>query len=183
MPPQPPQPHQPPPTPRLPHPSRLPLSLRPFRPAADITLLRSWVTTPAELMTWVGPAFSWPLDDGQLSSYAAEPGRRTWTALSPDGQPVGHASLAGIRLGRILIAPAARGRGLGTAMVSLVVERAFGEPDGVPELGLGVWAHNTAALRVYERLGFRTERVDEDVVEVDGVRWSAHEMRLARSER
>lgn len=169
--------------PQPPQPSGLPLSplsLRPFRPATDTALLRSWATTPAELMTWAGPAFSWPLDDGQLTAYAAEPGRLTWTALSRDGQPVGHASLAGTRLGRILIAPTARGRGLGTAMVSLVVERAFGEPDGVPELGLGVWAHNTAALRVYERLGFRTERVDEDVVEVDGVRWSAHEMRLAR---
>ncbi|MER5868540.1 GNAT family protein [Streptomyces sp. NPDC002044] len=95
----------------------------------------------------------------------------------PDGQPVGHASLAGTRLGRVLIDPGARGRGLGAAMASLVVERAFGEL-GVPELGLGVWSHNTAALRVHERLGFHTVRVDEDVVEVDGVRWSAHEMRL-----
>ncbi|MFD3680947.1 GNAT family N-acetyltransferase [Streptomyces sp. NPDC058613] len=129
----------------------------------------------------------WSLDDGQLSAYAAEPGRHTWTALSPEGRPVGHASPAGTRLGRVLIAPGARGRELGAAMVSLVVERAFGEL-GVPELGLGVWAHNTAALRVYERLGFRTVQVDEDVVdeevvkvdvvEADGVRWSAHEMRL-----
>ncbi|MCY0947912.1 hypothetical protein OTB23_43140, partial [Streptomyces sp. H34-AA3] len=82
----------------------------------------------------------WPLDDGQLSAYAAEPGRHTWTALSPEGRPVGHASPAGTRLGRVLIAPGARGRELGAAMVSLVVERVFGEL-GVPELGLGVWAH------------------------------------------
>lgn len=71
-------------------------------------------------------------------------------------------------------------------MVS-VVERAFGALR-VPEPGLGVWAHHTAALRLYERLGFRTEHVEEDVVEVDvvevdGARRSAHEIRLAPAER
>ncbi|MET9320435.1 GNAT family protein [Streptomyces sp. NPDC003038] len=157
-----------------------PLSLRPFRPADDAPLLREWVTTPADVITWGGSAFSWPLDDEQLAAYAAEPGRHIWTALSPDERPVGHVSLRGTRLGRVLIAPEARGRGLGGALVSLVVERAFGEL-GLREIDLVVWAHNTAALRVYEKLGFRTEQVLEDV-EVDGAPWSALQMRLVSPE-
>ncbi|MFC9296623.1 GNAT family N-acetyltransferase [Streptomyces sp. NPDC057011] len=158
------------------------LSLRPFHPAPDAPLLRTWVTTPAELMTWAGPAFTWPLDDAQLTAYAAEPGRRTWTAVTPAGDPVGHASLAGTRLGRILIAPEARGRGLGETLVSLAVSHAFGELR-LPELGLGVWAHNTTAIRLYEKLGFRTEQVLEDVEKIDGVPWTAHQMRLTAPDR
>ncbi|MFJ4779483.1 GNAT family N-acetyltransferase [Streptomyces sp. NPDC088762] len=155
------------------------ISLRPFRPALDAPSLRTWVTSRAELMTWAGPSFSWPLDDAQLTAYAAEPGRHTWTAVTPTGDPVGHVSLAGTRLGRVLIAPQARGRGRGEALVSLAVSRAFDEL-GLPEITLGVWAHNAAAIRIYEKLGFRTQQVIKDVEEVDGVRWTAHQMRLAR---
>ncbi|MFD7263748.1 GNAT family N-acetyltransferase [Streptomyces sp. NPDC059874] len=162
-----------------------PLSLIPYRPATDAPLLRSWVTTPAELMTWAGPSFSWPLDDAQLAAYAAEPGRRIWTAVSPGdpgdhavGHAVGHVSVAGTRLGRVLIAPEARAHGLGRALVSRAVELCFGEL-ALPEITLGVWSHNTAAIRIYEKLGFRTERVIENVEEVDGTPWTAHQMRLA----
>ncbi|MFD7558405.1 MULTISPECIES: GNAT family N-acetyltransferase [unclassified Streptomyces] len=158
-------------------PTQPPLSLIPYRPATDGPLLRTWVTTRAELMTWAGPSFSWPLDEAQLAAYAAEPGRRTWTALSPTGEPVGHVSLSGTRLGRVLIAPGARAHGLGTALVSRAVELCFDELD-LPEITLGVWAHNTAALRIYERLGFRTQQVIEDVERVDGTPWSAVQMRL-----
>ncbi|MGW9374387.1 GNAT family N-acetyltransferase [Streptomyces xanthophaeus] len=73
--------------------------------------------------------------------------------------------------------PQARGQGLGALLVSLAVERGFGEL-ALTEISLGVWAHNTAALHIYEKLGFRTERVIEDVEEVDGALWSAHQMTL-----
>ncbi|MFD9411355.1 GNAT family N-acetyltransferase [Streptomyces sp. NPDC059989] len=160
-----------------PIPPPTPLSLRPFHPTHDAPLLRTWVTSHAELMTWAGPSFSWPLDEAQLTAYAAEPGRHTWTAVTPAGDPVGHASIAGTRLGRVLIAPEARGRGLGETLVSLTVSRAFGELN-LPQLGLGVWAHNTAAIRLYEKLGFRTHDTLKDVEEVDGVPWTAHQMKL-----
>ncbi|MET9885191.1 GNAT family N-acetyltransferase [Streptomyces sp. NPDC006430] len=155
-----------------------PLSLRPFRPADDAPALHRWITTRAELVTWAGPAFTWPLDDSQLTAYATEPGRHTWTAVSADGHPLGHVSVRGTRLGRVLIDPRARGRGLGEALLTLAVDRAFGEL-GLPSLDLGVYTHNTAAVRLYEKLGFRTEEVLEDVEEVDGIRWSAFQMRRA----
>ncbi|MGW0367116.1 GNAT family N-acetyltransferase [Streptomyces sp. NPDC002990] len=91
-------------------------------------------------------------------------------------------SLRGTRLGQVLIAPEARGRGLGGALVPLVVERAFGGL-GLRETDLCVRAHNTAAVRTYQRLGFRTEQVVKDVEEVDGALRSALEMRLIRPDR
>ncbi|MFE6846999.1 GNAT family N-acetyltransferase [Streptomyces sp. NPDC057686] len=159
-----------------------PLSLRPFRPADDAPALRRWITTRAELVTWAGPSFTWPLDDAQLTAYAAEPDRHTWTAAAPDGRPLGHISVRGTRLGRVLIAPEARGRGLGETLLTLAVARAFDEL-GLPSLDLGVYTHNTAAVRLYEKLGFRTEQVLQDVEEVDGVRWSALQMRLTAPDR
>ncbi|MGW2275063.1 GNAT family N-acetyltransferase [Streptomyces yangpuensis] len=98
------------------------------------------------------------------------------------GTPLGHVSLADGRLGRVLIAPGARGRGLGERLVSLAVSVGFDEL-ALPEIHLGVWTHNTAALRVYEKLGFRTTATLEAVEVVDGVPWSVHRMRLAASDR
>ncbi|MBP0935019.1 GNAT family protein [Streptomyces goshikiensis] len=168
----------------LPLPLPLPLTLRPYRPATDAAFLLDWITGPTELLTWSGPAFSWPLDEAQLTAYAAEPGRHTWTAVAPGtGRPVGHISLRrhqdapGARVGRVLLAPDARGQGLGEALLTLAVERAFGEL-GLPELDLGVYAHNTPAVRLYEKAGFRTHRVIRDVEQVDGVWWTALQMRL-----
>ncbi|MFC9587927.1 GNAT family N-acetyltransferase [Streptomyces yangpuensis] len=191
-----------------------PLALRPFRPSTDAPVLRSWIPDPTALMTWAGPNFTWPLDDAQLAAYAAEPGRRAWTAVSPNattdatrtgatlgtpvgttdgtadgpslgpslGTPLGHVSLADGRLGRVLIAPGARGRGLGELLVSLAVSVGFDEL-ALPEIRLGVWTHNTAALRIYEKLGFRTTATLEAVEVVDGVPWSVHRMRLTASDR
>ncbi|MFE2143336.1 GNAT family N-acetyltransferase [Streptomyces sp. NPDC059456] len=159
-----------------------PLTLRPFRPADDAPALRRWITSRAELVTWAGPSFTWPLDDAQLTAYAAEPDRHTWTALSADSAPVGHVSVRGTRLGRVLIAPAARGRGLGETLLTLAVARAFDEL-GLTSLDLGVYTHNTTAVRLYEKLGFRAVQVLEDVEQVDGVHWSALQMRLTAPER
>ncbi|MET9961119.1 GNAT family N-acetyltransferase [Streptomyces sp. NPDC006326] len=156
-----------------------PLALRSFDAPADGPLLRGWISTRAELVTWAGPAFTWPLDDAQLTAYAAEPGRHTWTAHTPGGRALGHVSVRGTRLGRVLIAPEARGRGLGETLLTLAIGRAFGELD-LPELDLGVYTHNTRAVRLYEKLGFRSGQVLPDVEEVDGVRWSALQMRLPR---
>lgn len=159
-----------------------PLALRPFRPA-DSALLTDWISGPTELVTWAGPSFSWPLDEAQLAAYAAEPDRHTFTAVSADSGPVGHISLRrhddapGARLGRVLIAPHSRGQGLGEHLLTLAIDRAFGEL-GLPRLDLGVYAHNTPAVRLYEKLGFRTHQVFKDVEQVDGVWWTALQMQL-----
>lgn len=138
-------------------------------------------------MTWAGPAFTWPLDDSQLAAYAVEPGRRTWTGVGPDGRLVGHASLrldadgASARLGRVLIAPDARGRGYGAALLTQVLTIAFTRLD-LERVELGVFTHNGNAVRLYERLGFRVDQVLPDVERVEGQSWSALQMSLAKAD-
>jgi len=154
----------------------------------DALVLMTWIDGPEELLTWAGPAFSWPLDEDQLAAYAGESmgQRRIWTAVeSGSDEAVGHASLKldavhrSGRLGRVLIAPGARGHGVGTAMLEKVLASAFGALD-LHRVELGVFTHNTSAIRLYERLGFVCDRVLRDVEHVNGRPWSAMQMSLTK---
>jgi RimJ/RimL family protein N-acetyltransferase len=134
---------------------------------------------------WSGRTFTWSLDREQLESYLQNDQRRYWTGLDPvSGNPVGHASLlvdddaAMMRLGCILLDPAARGRGLGRDLISTAVRTGFGITE-LPAMKLGVYAHNVSARGVYEDLGFReTGRVRS--TEVNGQPWHAVEMERPR---
>ena len=53
------------------------------------------------------------------------------------------------------VRPEARKRGLGTALTAAAT--AAGLAGGADWVSLGVWAPNAAAIRIYERLGFRTD--------------------------
>ena len=83
-----------------------------------------------------------------------------------------------MRLGCILLDPAARGRGLGRELISAAVRTGF-EITELPTMKLGVYAHNASARRVYEDLGFQeTGRVSSTLV--DGQPWHAVEMERPR---
>lgn len=157
---------------------------------ADGPLLTAWIDGPADLLMWAGPTFTWPLDPEQLAAYAAESstgGRLTWMGCVPGtGEVIGHASLRldaaqpTARLGRVLVAPEARGRGYGAAMLERVLTTAFADL-GLQRIELGVFAHNTSAVRLYERLGFTPDRLLPDVEQIDGQSWSALQMSLPKS--
>ena len=101
------------------------------------------------------------------------------------GEAVGHASLRldadrpSGRLGRVLVAPGARGRGVGAAMLTQVLTQAFGEL-GLDRVELGVFTHNGTAVRLYERFGFTCDAVLRDVEHINGRGWSAMRMSLHR---
>lgn len=157
---------------------------------ADGRLLAAWIDGPVELWAWSGKNFSWPLDERQLAEYAAEsatPLRQSWMALDPaSDQVVGHASVrvdeagASGRIGRVLVAPEVRGKGVGAAMLARVLSAAFGEL-GLEQVELGVWTDNSSAIRLYEGLGFVCDRVLRDVTQFAGKSWSAMQMSLPRS--
>ncbi|WP_436770809.1 GNAT family N-acetyltransferase [Yinghuangia sp. YIM S09857] len=166
------------------------LHLRTFTPG-DAALLVTWLRSESELTTWAGTAFTWPLTPAKLAAYAAESAdgtRLTWTAVA--GKPVGHASIRledgddpapqrHGRLGRVLIAPHARGEGLGVELLAAVVRTAF---DGLAlgELRLGVYRHNTTALRLYARFGFHLVSTRPPAAGL-GDGWAVCEMVVARS--
>jgi RimJ/RimL family protein N-acetyltransferase len=73
---------------------------------------------------------------------------------------------------RILLGPAGRDRGLGTASVRLLLEYAFTQTD-LFRIGLEVYSFNPRALRVYEKAGFVVEGRRMAAHVFDGVRIDA----------
>jgi RimJ/RimL family protein N-acetyltransferase len=124
-----------------------------------------------------------PADFPQQWLAAYEAGRRDGTreafaALDGDGRFVGLALAFGIdraeaeaELGYI-VAPEARGRGLGTAILRALTDWAFAE-TGVQRLQLFVDVENPASLRVAERSGYVREGVMRSVHVKNGRRIDA----------
>ena len=77
----------------------------------------------------------------------------------------------------LAVAPAHRGRGIGTALLAVAIDTA--RADGMHKLSLSVFAHNDAAIALYRRLGFVEEgRRVKHYRRADGQLWDAVEMGL-----
>ncbi len=161
----------------------------------DIDRLIDWVgSSEAALVQWAGPLFSAPLDRTQLAGHlrnAAREGRRILVALDAAGAPIGHGEFSAIdaaagsaRLSRILVGdPSRRGQGSGRALVNALVRFAADELE-LRRLSLGVYDFNAAAIRCYERVGFRAVpgKLRSGAVTVAGEAWNSQEMVLDLAE-
>lgn len=147
------------------------LTLRPAT-AADWGLIRTWIAKP-EIQTWwgspnaaeaeirialdSGAAIScMVLLDGRPIGYAHAVDAAHWGPSLPDGMPPGTWDLD------VFIAVAEqRGKGLGERTVELLADEVFATTLA-PALSVFVSVRNEAAVRAYERAGFRWVRVLED---------------------
>ncbi|HKY16159.1 MAG TPA: GNAT family N-acetyltransferase [Microthrixaceae bacterium] len=150
-----------------------------------------WFETDEEVATWAGTRFGVPLDRARFEAHvrsSSDPAADHWcyalvssstTALFSYGELTNlDAELRRADLSRLVVAPAQRGRGVGTALILTLVDEAV--RLGMTTIGLRVFAQNRDALRVYERLGFvRTgQHVERTLL---GERWDAVELTLDRS--
>jgi ribosomal protein S18 acetylase RimI-like enzyme len=126
---------------------------------ADGPVLASWFPNPEELRRFAGPGMRWPLDHEQIRRWHTDPAIHAWSAELPEvpGVLQGYVQVVRIapdagRLARVAIAPAARGRGWGRALLAAAVERAAGL--GLTQLTLKVYVDNEPARRLYRSLGF-----------------------------
>lgn len=74
-----------------------------------------------------------------------------------------------------------RGRGLGTEAIELLLRHGF-EDLNLHRIYLHVFGTNTAAIRVYEKCGFRNECVQREAVYVDDRYVDVHMMAILRPE-
>jgi RimJ/RimL family protein N-acetyltransferase len=74
-----------------------------------------------------------------------------------EGRIIGLAGVDGDRVADLgmLVAPEWRGRGVGTRLLSACI--AWARARGAHKVGLQVWPHNEAALRLYGAFGFERE--------------------------
>jgi RimJ/RimL family protein N-acetyltransferase len=149
----------------------------------DIDRLLGWVTSEAEHFLWTASALSFPPAREafqKLMRDSAERGDRLFfKAVERDsGNVIGHLELGAIdlrnrstRIGRVLLAPEARGRGLGEAIMRAGLAKGFDEM-GMHRVDLWVFASNARAIACYERAGFRHDGVIREAFKAGEEYWS-----------
>lgn len=127
------------------------------RRLADVDEIVTWVSDEIENYAFTGSRLSWPLKSDGLVRLEAE-GITPWVLVGPGDfdDPVGHFDLrhedGALWLGRVIVRPALRGRGLSYVLVKQALEKA--RELGAGELRLNVAATNEAAIRTYLKSGF-----------------------------
>ncbi|MFS0865726.1 GNAT family N-acetyltransferase [Microbacterium sp. 179-B 1A2 NHS] len=91
----------------------------------------------------------------------------TLVAVDADGEPAGHVMLRRLgaewELKRLIVAPAARGRGIARGLVAAVVDRA--RAGGAARVILQTGLQQPESIRLYESMGFTGIPVYEPYVE------------------
>ena len=124
---------------------------------AHVPEIMTWFPTEHSCRVWGGPQFRFPftvetfLADSKLMSLASYALIRESAELCGFGQF--YLRVGRCHLGRLAVAPAHRGRGLGTQLIEMLL-REGKKTLGVTESSLFVHLSNTAAIALYERLGF-----------------------------
>jgi RimJ/RimL family protein N-acetyltransferase len=160
----------------------------------DADRVLPWVDSVESLELWTASSFGYPLTRehllGHLRESAARGDRRIFKAVETgSGEVVGHIELAwtdrrsrASRIGRVLLAPEHRGRGLGGEMMRAALALAF-EREGAHRVELGVFDVNPRAIACYERIGFRREGMRrESFLASSGARWSEITMSVLAEE-
>lgn len=135
----------------------------------DFSTIIKWVTSQESLMQWAGPAFQFPLDDEQWKDYISRPHQFTYTAVETTSNIIcGHIALGNIdsinqqaRIGKVIVNPDSRGKGIAEHMIKQVLTIAFNEYR-CHKVTLGVFDFNTPALHCYEKLGFQKDGLLRD---------------------
>jgi len=120
----------------------------------------SWVRSAEELFL-LAPSTRAPLTAAKVARWTARRGRPYLMFEGDDDQPIAYGELnpmvgetGHLWLGHLLVDPDRRRRGVGRRLTRLLVNRAFSIP-GTVGLTLVVFPENVAAIRCYERSGFR----------------------------
>ncbi|WAU83492.1 GNAT family N-acetyltransferase [Streptomyces sp. Qhu-G9] len=144
------------------------MDLRPFG-TGHATTVASWPASAAEVVMWCGLR-DFPVAGPTVAAWQHEPDV-TAHVLVEGEQLVGYGELwfdaeeDEVELARIIVAPGARGRGLGRVLVRGLLAEA--RHSGLSEVFVRVHPDNAGALRCYRGAGFG--RVDAESAEA----WNA----------
>ncbi len=139
------------------------------REDTDLPAVVAWAPDAEAVHLFAASSLAWPLTVQQLAEAGEAPGRTPWVLVDAANPsvPLAHADLTvwgeHARIGRVIVDPARRGRGLGRTLVRLVAEQAAAA--GCMRVDLLVIDGNTPAFRTYEGLGF----VYDPASDVDGM--------------
>ncbi len=140
----------------------MPLTHRPFE-LRDLAAICRFPQNADELF-FMFPKARYPLTPDQLAAVIAE--RTDATVAELDGEPVGFANFhqwglhSVCSIGNLIVAPAARGQGVGTYLIRHMVELAFAKYQA-SEVAISCFNENVTGLLLYTKLGFRPYGIEE----------------------
>jgi [ribosomal protein S18]-alanine N-acetyltransferase len=156
--------------------------LQTFDPA-QAALVASWAVGDDVVRAWCaveGDAV--PAD--VVAGWSAADDVEAYVFGDPDDASVAYGELwlddeeGEVELARLLVAPGLRGRGIGRALVTALVEQARRTHPELPAVILRVRPESEQAIRAYAAAGFVAVPVDEQSVWNQGQRFSYHWMVL-----
>ena len=145
--------------------------------------LISWIGNAEELMLFAGPKLTFPLTNEQLNESLNEKGRFAFQVVNEnDNLPIGHCEIYltnnTAALGRILIGEKSfRGKGLGKIIVKKLLKYIEENIDR-KKVELNVFDFNIAAVKCYEKVGFKINPNKKSERIVNGKKWIALNMTL-----
>lgn len=161
------------------------IELKPFS-ENDFETFKSWIDSEEELFQFAGPLIPYPVTNDSLMKYIKMKDRKPLKViLSSTNETIGHCELnfmnGNNRLSRILIGNEnLRGQGIGEQVVRKMVETLFLD-EKVREVDLNVFSWNKAAIKCYEKVGFRIIHENTDEMNVNGKVWTRLNMVLERN--
>lgn len=131
--------------------------LQPVQPS-QFAVVAGWLDSPEATLRWAGPGVPFPLPAEAFAAALALPSRPGWTLQDADGTCLGFGQYwrttpGSMHLGRIIVSPQARGRGLGRELMTALCAEALRSSAAV-QLTLKVYRDNQAAVALYRDLGF-----------------------------
>jgi RimJ/RimL family protein N-acetyltransferase len=159
---------------------------------ADASVIAQW-HQDADYMRLLDARPAAPKNEGQIAEWIREGQRGRETFLFGIRTVQEDALIGFVELGEVLWThrnswlaigigdPQQRGRGYGSEAMRLTLDFAFRELN-LHRLQLTVFSYNTAAMALYERLGFTREGAYREFLERDSVRHDVFMYGLLRSE-
>ncbi len=133
--------------------------------------LMGWFPDQRSCQMWGGLAFRFPFTEITFREDARLESLPTWALVEDDGRLVAfgqyYLRVGRCHLGRLAVAPALRGRGLGSTLVQELCQRG-GAEFGVGSFSLFVLPGNERAVRLYQRLGFSAAPYPEPSPALEG---------------
>lgn len=128
--------------------------------------LMGWFNSEAELRIWSGPFFNYPFDMQSFRKDLNLDALNSFALINDEGQMLGFGQYylreGRCHLGRLVIAPSERGKGLAKVLINLLGEQGKQQLN-CDSLSLFVYSHNTLAKTAYEKLGFIQTQYPEDM--------------------
>ncbi|WP_237067987.1 GNAT family N-acetyltransferase [Microbulbifer guangxiensis] len=129
-----------------------------------LPVLMSWITAKEQCEQWGGPVFRFPFSDESFREDCRWGELAAGALVADDGELLAFGQYYRRRdrchLGRLIVSPVHRGRGIGAVLVRELARQGCAELD-TAECSLFVLKNNGPARTLYHRLGFELDDYPE----------------------